>query len=160
MWTNHTAGSSPSWGGVARGSRLNVVLRAVRRGVVTLDPDPAPVIGASSLARPLMSPNPHPSLRPPRRTRVRLRRWPDSLAFTSAHGAFKPPLVDARRNVGVLQRASVFVQGREGGQRIHPRQASGQVRAHTSIRHPSPALLLPVVPSTRSSTGGCDVCFG
>ncbi|PWZ30347.1 Sucrose synthase 2 [Zea mays] len=47
-----TASSSPSSRGVARGSRLNVVLRAIQRGVVTTDPDPAPVIGASSLARP------------------------------------------------------------------------------------------------------------
>jgi hypothetical protein len=59
------------------------------------------------LPRPLethasMSPNPHPSLCPPRRTRVRLRLRPDSLAFTSAHGAFKPPMVDARRNAEVL----------------------------------------------------------
>jgi hypothetical protein len=159
-----TAGSSPSSGGVARGSRLDVVLRAVRRGVVTPDPDPAPVIGVSSLTRP----------RPARRCRpIRIPRstLPDARGFASDADLTRspsplpmapssPPMVDARCNSEVLQCVGVFVQGREGEQRIHPRQASGQVRAHTSICHPSPALLLPTVPSTRSSIGGCNVCFG
>jgi hypothetical protein len=85
-----------------------------------------------------MSPNPYPSLRLPRRTRVRLRHRPDLLAFTSTHGAFKPPwwMCDATRR-SCNESTCLFKDERENSGFIPARLQVRCVRIHPSATlHP------------------------